>query len=253
MYDFTNTNEYTFNSALPSVAMQFNGVFIEDELLGYRTLTVSGREMIGVELDTQSVKNGALTLDRRLPSRTLTIEYELKADDNYQFQKKFQQLRSILHTDGEVEIRFADEPDTFYSAQLSGVESVPAHTNHVKSSFTLHSDSPFKFGEVVTSGGGVIINTPYPTPAHEIRLLLSASTQLVTITNGTQEIRLDGNFAVGEELVINTQQGTVMIGANDVTYTVALNSDFENFVIEQGQTVTSPQGTIELRMREWWL
>lgn len=252
--DFIQPTGQNFKDyALPSVAMQFNGVFIEDELLGYRTLTVSGREMVGVELDTQSVKNGALTLDRRLPSRTLTIEYELKADDNYHFQKMFQQLRSILHTDGEVEIRFADEPDTFYYAQLSGVESVPNYTNHVKSIFTLHSDSPFKFGKVITSYGAVTINAPYPTPAHEIRLLLSASTQLVTITNGVQEIRLDGNFDSGEELVINTQQGTVMIGEQDVTYTVALNSDFENFVIEQGQTVSSPEGAIELRMREWWL
>ena len=253
MYEFIDINQHQPSASLPSVAMSFNGIIIEDAILGYQTLTVSGREMIGVQLDTQSIRNGSLTLDRRLPSREIVVQYRLEAEDNYQFQKKFQLLRSLLHTTDKVEVFFVDEPDVFYQMELSGVDSVSNSSNTIVSSFTLHSDTPFKFGKPVVTNGDVTINTPYPTPAHEIRLLLSASTQLVTITNGTQEIRLDGNFATGEELVINTQQGTVMIGANDVTYTVALNSDFENFTVEQGQTVTSPQGAIELRMRERWL
>ena len=253
MYDFANTNEYAFDPALPSVAMQFNGVFIEDELLGYRTLTVSGREMIGVELDTQSIRNGSLTLDRRLPSREIVVQYRLEAEDNYQFQKKFQLLRSLLHTTEKVEVFFADEPDVFYQMELSGVDSVSSSSNTIVSSFTLHSDTPFKFGKPVVTNGDVTINTPYPTPVDEINVSVDVSTQEVSVTNGLQEIRLNGNFAGGETITINTQQGTVMIGTQDVTYTVALNSDFENFTVEQGQTVTSPEGAIELTCREWWL
>ena len=253
MYDFIDINQHQPSASLPSVAMSFNGIIIEDAILGYQTLTVSGREMIGVQLYTQSIRNGSLTLDRRLPSREIVVQYRLEAEDNYQFQKKFQLLRSLLHTTKKVEVFFVDEPDVFYQMELSGVDSVSNSSNTIVSSFTLHSDTPFKFGEPVVTNGDVTINTPYPTPVDEISVLVNVSTQQVSVTNGLQEIRLNGNFAGGETITINTQQGTIMVGANDVTYTVALNSDFENFVIEQGQTVTSPQGTIELRMREWWL
>ena len=253
MYDFIDINQHQPSASLPSVAMSFNGIIIEDAILGYQTLTVSGREMIGVQLYTQSIRNGSLTLDRRLPSREIVVQYRLEAEDNYQFQKKFQRLRLLLHTTEKVEVFFVDEPDVFYQMELSGVDSVSNSSNTIVSSFTLHSDTPFKFGEPVVTNGDVTINTPYPTPVDEISVLVNVSTQQVSVTNGLQEIRLNGNFAGGETITINTQQGTIMVGANDVTYTVALNSDFENFVIEQGQTVTSPQGAIELRMRERWL
>lgn len=253
MYDFIDISEQQHSAALPSVAMHFKDYFIEDEIEGYRTLTVSGREMIGIELDTQSVKNGTITLDRRLPGRELVIRYRLTAESNNQFQKKFQLLRAMLHTTEKVEVYFADEPDMFYKVELSGVDEVPSDKNTIVSSFTLQSDSPFKFGEPRTTNGIVSVSTPYPTPTEEIKVVTNGSTSVITITNGVQEIRLDGNFAANDEVVINTQKGTVKRGDEDITYTVALNSDFENFTVEQGQVVSSPQGTIELTCREWWL
>ena len=59
----TNLNE------LPSVAMEFNGTIIENEIEGYRTLKVSGRETISNELVVESVHEGGITLDSHLPSR----------------------------------------------------------------------------------------------------------------------------------------------------------------------------------------
>ena len=56
---------------LPSVAMEFNGTIIENEIEGYRTLKVSGRETISNELVVESVHEGGITLDSHLPSRSI--------------------------------------------------------------------------------------------------------------------------------------------------------------------------------------
>ena len=51
LYKFIDTTEYQNEIALPSEAMNFNGVFLENEVEGYRTLYVTGRESIAPELD----------------------------------------------------------------------------------------------------------------------------------------------------------------------------------------------------------
>lgn len=48
LYNFTDTNERAYRADLPSEALNFNGVFLEHEIDGYRTLNVMGRERSGV-------------------------------------------------------------------------------------------------------------------------------------------------------------------------------------------------------------
>lgn len=254
MYDFIDTNEQqSVENVLPSVAMNFNGLFIENEIEGYQTLTVSGRGSIGVELTSHSTQTGSLTTNKRLPSRTLVVKYLLKEKDNYSFQKKFKQLRKYLSSKSEVEIYFADEPDAFYFGQLSEMSEVPAETNFAVGTFSIHCDSPYKFGEAIETSGAVTVDTFYETQPDLIRLTLSAATTIVKVSNGTQVIQLNGNFSASDVIEIDVQEGTVIRNGVDHTYTVALNSVFENFMIEEGQTVSSPQGSLTLFTRERWL
>mgnify|MGYP007079251846 CR=1 FL=1 len=50
MYKFVDTTERQEEQILPSEALNFNGVYFENVIPGYRTLYVSGREMIETEL-----------------------------------------------------------------------------------------------------------------------------------------------------------------------------------------------------------
>lgn len=254
MYEFIDVNEHqSAGNVLSSVAMKFNGVVFENEIDGYQTLTVSGRESIGVELNSHSVSKGSITTSKSLPSRTLVVKYMLKERDHYTFQKKFKQLRKLLHSDSEVEITFADEPDAFYFGQLSEMSEVPAETNFAVGTFSIHCDSPYKFGNLNQTNGAVIVDTFYETQPDLIRLTLIAATSIVKVTNGNQTIQLNGNFSASDVIEIDVQEGTVIRNGVDHTYTVALNSDFENFMIEEGQTVSSPQGSLTLFTRERWL
>lgn len=52
MYNFVDTTEVSDAALLPSEAMKINGEYIENQITGYRTLYVSGREALAPELTT---------------------------------------------------------------------------------------------------------------------------------------------------------------------------------------------------------
>ena len=253
MYEFRNTIEQGADKRLPSVAMTFDGKIFENEISGYETLNVSGRETISTELVSYDVRYGSITTHERLPSRVITVQYRLEERDNLVFQNKFKALRKLLSIGEQTFFSFRDDPDTFYLGRLAGMEEVEPSSNTVVSSFTLLCDSPYKFGKLVTTTNAITIDTFYETPPLLINVVVNQSTQTVEVTNGIETIRLEDSFKSGDKIAINVEQGFVAKNGEDNTYSVALNSDFENFVIEKGQTVSSPQGAVTTTARERWL
>ena len=52
MYDFIDTTQVQGAAVLPSEALEINGVYIENEIPGYTTLHVKGREALPPEVTT---------------------------------------------------------------------------------------------------------------------------------------------------------------------------------------------------------
>ena len=256
MYEFRDlTQDPSQQSWLPSVAMEFNGTIIENEIEGYQTLKVSGRETISNELVTESTHVGSITLDNYLPSRSLQITYKLEAKDGTSFQDKFKQLRKVLTTNKEVPIKFADDPNTYYFGRLNAMEVPADDSNTVVSSFTIYCDSPYKFSDLIITNGEVEIETFYKTQPERITLEMPTNRNNIEITNGKERITATGTFNTDAEVTIHFGKEEVRMTVNGVeaTYMIDLQSDLENFVLEQGQVVTSPQGEIKLEVRERWL
>ena len=255
MYEFIEPNQMQNGDYLSSVAMEFNGTIIENEIEGYRTLKVSGRETISNELVVESVHEGGITLDNHLPSRSIQITYEMKAETNELFQEQYKALRKFLTTDEEVPIKFADEPTTTYFGRLSTMEVPADDRNNVVSTFTIHCDSPYKFGDLITTNGQVAIDTIYKTYPERIILEVPTTRNNIEIQNGTERITATGTFNAESEVVVNFEKEEVTMTVNGVeaTYMIDLQSDLENFELRQGQSVTSPHGTLTVEMRERWL
>lgn len=56
MYAFVDTvNSGIVGTNLPTEAMSYNGVYLENEIDGYRTLSVTGRELMESEVTDQEV------------------------------------------------------------------------------------------------------------------------------------------------------------------------------------------------------
>ena len=99
MYNFVDTTAGSASSsALPAEALQINGAYIENEIEGYRTLYVTGREILSQELTTYEtgVRDGSNLSYRRYPSRTITVGYQLIAEDNESFREAYNKLNALL-------------------------------------------------------------------------------------------------------------------------------------------------------------
>lgn len=70
MYDFIDVTETAENNILPSEAMKLNGKYIENQIKGYRTLHVSGREALSPELNSYEtgIRDGSALKSKRFPA-----------------------------------------------------------------------------------------------------------------------------------------------------------------------------------------
>lgn len=145
MYKFRDVNEASDN-ILPSEALQLNGKFIEDLIPGYRTLNVSGREMLSPELDyfETGVRDGSTLRSKRYPARIITVKYQLVTNSAEDFREAFNELAGILNVE-DAELIFNDEPDKFYTGTIETIKSINPGLTSVVSEFSFFCADPFKY------------------------------------------------------------------------------------------------------------
>ena len=146
MYSFIDVNEYQRGKNLPSEAMSINGKYIENEIEGYRTLQVEGRELLETEVSDFQVgfQSGSKYQDKRDPVRVITVHYSLTADSPASFREKFNKLTSLLDQE-QAKLIFNDEPDKYFIGTKSDVDSVDPGLLSVKSSFSFYCAVPYKY------------------------------------------------------------------------------------------------------------
>lgn len=146
MYKFVDTTERQEEQILPSEALNFNGVYFENVIPGYRTLYVSGREMIETEitdLDTE-IMDGSRYRRKRYKPRTITVGYQLIAKSNAEFRKAYNKLNSLLDV-AEAKLIFLDEPDKYYVGTKVNAGDVPHGRNAITAEIEFYCADPFKY------------------------------------------------------------------------------------------------------------
>lgn len=146
MYEFRDTIEFVEGVPLPSEALKFNGEYIENLIPGYRTLHVSGRELLGSEISDLEIGNsdGSRYQSKRYPPRTITITYQLLAACNATFRTAFNKLNQILDVE-EAQLVFADEPDMYFIGTKAEVGEVTPGSNKVIGEIEFYCTDPFKY------------------------------------------------------------------------------------------------------------
>ena len=253
------TERATVSDRLPSVAMIFNGKVFEDEIEGYETLNVSGRET--VSYSTTTTENSNEILIKELNARILTIQYRLRAGDNNEFQEKFRKLNQLLETENkDAEIRFADDIEIEYQGQLTEMSEVSPETNSVVATFDIYCASAWKEEDEITAVGNpaeIYLKNIYKTKPKRIELVMNSSASKITVDNLTtgRHIILNGSYKAGDKVVIEIPENKITKnGQNvmaDLDYT---ETDFHKFLIQAGDTIkTTPSNTeMEITIRTRW-
>ena len=218
MYSFIDTTESQGSADLPSEALKLNGEYIENQIEGYRTLYVTGREILPQELTTYEtgVRDGSNLSYRRYPSRTITVGYQLIAEDNESFREAYNKLNALLDVE-DAEMIFADEPDKFFRGTPSGAGDVDPGKNAVKGEIEFTCTDPFK----------------YSVEEYEASPVADDGTTFVIEYNGTQksypafevsfadqdesEGALTGNGDCGFVVFMNEDQKVIQVGEPEET------------------------------------
>ena len=125
MYSFIDVTEVSSDVSIPAEALKINGSYIEDEIDGYRTLSVTGREALSQELTTYTTgaRDGEIMQRRRLPSRTITVQFQLIAASDTAYRTAFNKLAKILNVEN-AQLVFADEPDKYFVGTPSEISEI---------------------------------------------------------------------------------------------------------------------------------
>lgn len=256
MYNYKSLSKTTGgSSSLPSLAMTYDGDIIENVIDGYTTLKVGGRETTSVQLEESFAFVGGIVTRQTLPSRELTITYQLIAQTTNELQTKFKTLMKILYKSKDVQISFKDDTDTSFFGRFTNFDTIPDDRTKFVGSFIIHCSKPYKYGQLIETTGSVPIDTFYNTTPERIELTTATASNDIRITNGQYTIRYVDTVNAGSTMVFDFTGGEMNVYVNGVnqTYGLALNSDFENFLLTQNEPVTTNNGTLKLFMRERWL
>lgn len=258
MYDFIDITERQSFDRLSSVAMEYDGYFLENEVRGYRTLKVKGREMLDVDIETEnpSGRNGAYVVGQSLPPRELVVTYMLRAESNEEFQVSYSLLMKKLLKQEDVKVRFADQQHVNFYGRYSGSDSIPEDRNWVVSSFTIFCQDPYKFNNTLELKGNPLTIgylTDYGMKPDEIRLSMLSATTKITVDNVTtgRHVILNGTYTVGDEIKIKIPDNTITKnGQNIMNNLDPQESDFHSFLVHNEDVINvTPNSTMTLTVR----
>lgn len=220
MYKFIDINEASEGLELPSEALKLNGEYIENQIEGYRTLHVSGREALSPELTTYEtgIRDGSAMQNKRYPSRTIVVTYQLISKSNEAFREAYNKLGSILNVE-DAELIFNDEKDKFFKGTPSVIGEVEPGTNKVVGEIEIYCADPFKYSvneyevePTLDNGMSFLVDyngtyKSYPT--------LEASFFNEEESNGETETVLTGNGDCGFVAFFNDNEKIIQLGDPD--------------------------------------
>lgn len=166
MYDFIDVSEQQPIESLPAEALQVNGMWLDEVVPGYRTLSVSGRESISTEITEleQLTGDGNRYQYKRYKPRTIIVTYQLIARDSIEFRAAFNKLNALLDAE-EMHLVFADEDDKYFIGTKRTLGDIPPGTNKVVADMEFYCADPFKYSleekSITLSSGDSVFNINY--------------------------------------------------------------------------------------------
>lgn len=253
MIDYRSTVE---SMELPPKAMRYADRYLENQIQGYLTLDVYGRESLELEIQSEDVHVGSIIATQKIKSRYLSIEYGILCDDFEDGQKKINKLKQFLYREEDVPITFKDELMIYFYGRLSKIEQAEFLSKEfVTGKIEIFCQDPLKYSRLKKSNNEITINSPVETTPRSIEVKMTGSTSLKinNITTG-KLIKITGAAIYSGNIVIfDFDKGKVFVNGVDRTAILDLESDFENFYIHRGDKLSCDNGEMTIYGSEVYL
>lgn len=118
--------EYFASLPLPDSAMKIGDMYLEEEIIGYRTNSVKGRETMDVDITEISVgkSDGSTYRYKKEQTRSLAISFILIADATSEYQDLARKFKQVLSKE-EQHFIFRDEPEVYYIGTVESIDAEP--------------------------------------------------------------------------------------------------------------------------------
>lgn len=235
----------------PSDNITLNGVDLMDAIPQYRQVKVSGRGLVGREVNTTTIpaRSGVRVNSLQEKPIELEVEYILDCNSNEELRGAFEKLNKILKKDDVLTIRFADTQGYSYQGHFTNAGSI-SQTNYLaQGSFTLFVPYPYMQSDKQSSTTGLVqlTNASMVLPT-KIEATVSVNANEISLQTGYNVIRFKGNYLAGNRLKIEWLENEISImydGRSILTELLRL-SDPENFSLRDGTRVTGKNLVITL-------
>lgn len=240
-YDLKPRNE-PVQQVLPTDAINYNGHWLDSEINGFRTLTVSGRESLSRQLNSpDSSGDGSIYLSSRLDSRKIEVEFELNTKTVTEFNLATTKLAAILY-EPNVKILFNDDKNFHYVGSVTSYE-LDKPLLITKGKIEIECPDPFKYSEVRTlqlqSNVATVVDKDiiYPQLPKTIEFVPSANISSFWASCMSKKITLNETVAAGVKILLDFEN--LQVKVNDVSRLMSLdlNSNFSDFRIINGAVI----------------
>lgn len=246
LYEFHDLTAKSAKVVLMPEALTFGGVNIDEELAGYRTLNVSGRENFTRSVNTaNSTADGELFISSKIDTAELTIKYQLNADTIDEFNRRYTQLKYWLQGE-EKPFYFADENEFVRYGTVTSLNNDTVGDINTTGTITIKMTNPFRHGQLktVSGTGTLVLNDPqmkYQQKIDKVYFNITTQTNTLTLTIDNYRLSVSGSFTVGSLITIDFNSLTIKQGTISILSGVnILLTDIFEAKASNGSTITSP-------------
>ncbi len=263
MYEFIDIDDYqeAYYSSIQTICDDIN---LDKEVPGFKTLTVSGRGLVGRDIDTlkfvargykdkvanrtRDTKNAYVNqfIASSIQGITVTVKYRLTAPTNEEFRKRLSYLSYRLQKE-QVQWIWTDEPDYYYVGTVTDYGVPDEDTNSIVSEFKIFMTDPRKVTLTPLLFEGTMtkkkeIKLYKREEMYEIRsmkIVPKMNADKLVITNETQNlyIRLDGQVNPTDVYTYKPGETLLRNGENAMPR-VHLLSNLEDFNLQEGDKLS---------------
>jgi predicted phage tail component-like protein len=216
MYKFTDPGEPASEEYLPSEAVFINGVCIDQEIDGYQTLTVSGRESVNMDYSERKIGNNLYLEDYYQTSRIIEVQYHLQADTPEELIQKFDKLNGLLDFK-EAKVQFADDLEHYYIGSKTEAEAPPIGVLSCTSTYQIYCSDPHKYSTK---------EKEFPASINEEGIM-----EATIYNEGTAEVPIDYT------IVNNHDNGYVGVVTEDTVLQIGRIAEVDEVPYQQSETL----------------
>lgn len=254
MYDFTSPTERGYHKYLATEALIWNGVVIDNEIKGFRTLAVEGRENVSRETITMSrPQDGDIELGSSVVGKTIKILFSIVSTNSRDFNNSWYQLKKLVRGEKQP-FNFADEQDFVRYGTIRAITNETVGTFSSKGSIEIYMSDPFSYApsrDVKIFANGVEpllfeddeLTVPQRPTSLELVFNVGVGSPDIVFTNDAtgERYHLQATIQVksGDKLGFSFDQGVAYLNDRKQFNAISIGSDMGSFKLSTGMKINN--------------